>query len=69
MKGATNELAIKSENAHSNTLYYYFRKHSEQISTAMRQLTLKKQKQKNGKEEREERRWEEVGRESRKVGR
>ena len=78
IKGATNELAIKSENAHSNILYYYFRKHSEWVNqysyeTTATQKTNKKNKKKRkgregGKEEKEDgREWEEKG--ERKEGR
>ena len=66
IKGATNELAIKSENAHSNILYYYFRKHSEWVNqysyeTTATQKTNKQTNKKKGKEEREEKKRKKMG--------
>lgn len=59
IKGATNELAIKSENTHSNILYYYFRKHSQWVNQHSYETiaTLKKK----GKEEREEKKRKKMG--------
>lgn len=64
IKGATNELAIKSENTHSNILYYYFRKHSQWVNQHSYETiaTLKKKRKgrEGGKEEKEDgRKWEE----------
>ena len=62
IKGATNELAIKSENAHSNILYYYFRKHSEWVNQYSYETTATpKKKKKKGKEEREEKKRKKMG--------